>query len=143
MSTCQCGCSETGKVCYCIDCDLTFKCEDKFNNHIDPVHMFKCDLCGVRFIEESELKYHIQCYCRDCDLTFKCEDELDNHINQVHMFKCDLCGVYEFEESELRDHIEEHHGSSLEPPAEANDDKHEEEVDKASTDEEHTNDGAL
>ena len=76
-------------------------------------------------------------------MTFKCEDELDNHINQVHMFKCDLCGVYEFEESELRDHIEEHHGSSLEPPAEANDDKHEEEVDKASTDEEHTNDGAL
>ena len=65
-------------------------------------------------------------------MTFKCEDELDNHINQVHMFKCDLCGVYEFEESELRDHIEEHHGSSLEPPAEANDDKHEEEVDKAS-----------
>ena len=65
-------------------------------------------------------------------MIFEKEDEFANHVSPVHVFKCDLCGVYEDEESGLKDHIEEHHGSSLEPPAEANDDKHEEEVDKAS-----------
>ena len=70
------------------------------------------------------------CYCIYCDLTFKCEDEFNDHIDQVHMFKCDLCGVKFIEESELEDHIEEHYGSSLEPPAEASNDKREEEVDK-------------
>ena len=49
------------------------------------------------------------------------------------MFRCERCGVYEFKESELKDHIEEkHHGLYLEPTAEENNNKHEEEVDKES-----------
>ena len=121
--------------CYCMDCDLKFECEDEVNNHIEQEH-----ISWIKY----EIKDHIPlCYCINCSVIFEKEDEFDNHVSQVHVFKCDLCGVYEDEESGLKDHIEEHHGSSLEPTAEANDDKHEEEVDKASTDEEHTNDGAL
>ena len=49
------------------------------------------------------------------------------------MFRCGLCVFYEFEESELKEHIEEkHHGLYLEAPAEENNNKHEEEVDKES-----------
>ena len=33
MSTCQCGCSETGEVFTCRSCDLTFKCEDEYDVH--------------------------------------------------------------------------------------------------------------
>ena len=45
----------------------------------------------------------------------------------------------------LDNHKKKFHGSNLKDltPAEANDDKRKEEVDKASTDEEHTKDGAL
>ena len=41
-----------------------------------------------------------------------------------------MCGVKFTEESELKDLIEGHHGSSQEPPAEANDDKHEKKLTK-------------
>ena len=83
MSTCQCGCSETGQVCYCIYCDLTFKCEDEFNNHIDQVHMFKCDLCGVKFIGDSELK---------------------DHIHKNHRAKCDICNAILGDFVDLKSH---------------------------------------
>ena len=43
----------------------------KFNNHINQVHKFKCDTCGVKFIEDSELKDHIHKghreKCKECN----------------------------------------------------------------------------
>ena len=83
MSTCSCGLCDPEEVFSCrkYDLILIFKCEDeydvherlqhfrvcdecltlffagtKFNNHIIQVHKFQCNTCGVKFIEESELK---------------------------------------------------------------------------------------
>ena len=44
MSTCQCGCSETGEVLDCIESELKFKCDNEFYNHFNQVHVFKYDL---------------------------------------------------------------------------------------------------
>ena len=33
MSTCQCGCSETGELFHFLDCGLTFKCENEYDIH--------------------------------------------------------------------------------------------------------------
>ena len=66
--------------------------------------------------------------CIKCELNFKCDNESHIHFNQVHVCKYDLCGVKFREESELKDHIGGHHGSSLEPPVEEDNDNHEKEV---------------
>ena len=78
--------------------------------------------------------------CNLCDKTFFDKNELDWYIRKQHLrlgwpalpLKCDLCGAAYIRKSELKDHIEEHHRSSPKPPVEEIDDKHEEEVDKAS-----------
>ena len=107
------------RISYCCECELEWEWEKEADIHIDQKHKFKCNICEVKFVKESKLKYHIQVwYCDKCDLTYECE--------------------YKF-----IDHIEDHYESNLEPTVKANDDKHEREVDEASTDEEHTDDVTL
>ena len=81
--------------------------------------------------------------CSDCSQIFKCDNDYFSHSSLQHDITCEICGGLYLNEALFNHHNEKYHGSNLKPPAEADDDKHEEEVDKASTDEEHTNDSAL
>ena len=54
----------------CIECNLIYECEDdwkkinecenEFNKHYNQMHIFKCDLCEIKFAEKTELKDHIE-----------------------------------------------------------------------------------
>ena len=155
------------------------------------MHMFKCDLCEVKFIKDSELKDHIhkshrakcdicnailgdfvdlqshkkrfhgsklktpaECLCGNCEpeeitscnycsRIFKCYDDCSSHESLQHEIKCEIHGTNWRNEAHFNIHNEYYHRSNLKPPVKANDDKHEEEVDEASTDEEHTDDVTL
>ena len=58
------------QIRFCIGCDLTYECEDEwkkiyeceneFKEHYNQMHIFKCDLCGIKFAEKTELKDHIE-----------------------------------------------------------------------------------
>ena len=93
-------------------------------------------LCGVCDPEEITS-------CSECSQIFKCVDEYISHSSLQHP-TCEICSILYLNEAQFKQHNEEYHGSNLKPPAEADDDKREEEVgNKASTNEEHTKDGAL
>ena len=45
---------------WCIECDVSYKCEDKFSKHYNQMHTFTCDLCEVCFTKDINLKRHIE-----------------------------------------------------------------------------------
>ena len=86
MSTCQCGCSETGEEFYCLSCGIKFKCEDEYDVHKRSQKFKKWhrkDGDEIRAIENS-LMATCRCgycepgkvfQCKICDLKFRCQDE--------------------------------------------------------------------
>ena len=110
MSTCQCGCSKPGEVFICRSCDITFKCKDEYDIH------------NLRFRQEVDIRDIENSLMYTCS----CEDEPD--------ITCKVGDIIWIMEAQRARHPKEHHGSSLKPPVEEIDDKHEEEVDKASRD---------
>ena len=130
--------------------------------------MVACDLCGEKFRNNSKLRYHRDSSCYECDLTWECDNEANTHFNQLHIFKCDRCEFSFAKEGSLKshikvrycdecdltskcycdfiDHVEEHYESN---PSlyfrilEANEDKHEKEVDGTSADEDQIDDVTL
>ena len=67
MSTCQCGCSETGEVFYCLSCDIKFKCEDEYDVHKRSQKFKKWhrkDDDDIRVIENSLMS---ACRCGHCE----------------------------------------------------------------------------
>ena len=127
--------------------------------------MFAYDLCGEKFRNERKLRYHRSSYCDECELTWECGNEADTHYNQLNIFKCDRCELSFAKEGSLKshikvrycdecdltskcycdfiDHVEENYESN---PSlyfrilEANEDKHEKEVDGTSADEDQIDD---
>ena len=85
MSTCQCGCSETGEVFYCLSCGIKFKCEDEYDVHKRSQKFKKWhrkDGDEIRAIENS-LMATCRCgycepgkafLCKNYDLTFRCKN---------------------------------------------------------------------
>ena len=81
--------------------------------------------------------------CKLCVQIFKFDDDYVSHTSLQHNIGCEFCSIIFGTEFGFKYHKEEYHGSSLKPPAAADGDKREEEVDsKASTGKEHTKDGA-
>ena len=139
-------------------------------NHIREGHKSKCEDCNailgdVFDLESHKEKYHDSNFknlkppaaclcgfcdpeevtsCKDCVQIFKCDDDFVSHMSLQHYITCEICSCIFGDELYFKYHKEEYHGSSLKPPAAADGDKCEEEVDsKASTGKEHTKDGAL
>ena len=81
------------KYFYAKKCDLTFRCEDEYIDHIDLQHYRVCDECLT--LLSAGPKFNI-------------------HIIQVYKFQCNMCGVRFIEESELKNHIREGHKSKCE-----------------------------
>ena len=132
------------------------------------VRMVACDLCGEKFRNNSELRYHRSSYCDECELTWECDNEANTHYNQLHIFKCDLCELSFAKEGSLKNHtqvrycdecdltsecycefinhVEEHYKSNPSlyyRTLKANEDKHEKEVDGTSADEDQIDDVTL
>ena len=125
MATCRCGNSlncKPGEAFLCKNCDIKFRCQDeytdhmdiehwriceeclnvlkagqKFNHHINQVHMYKCELCEVKFIKDSELK---------------------EHIHKSHRTKCNICNALLGDFVDLQSHKKRFHESELKTPAE-------------------------
>ena len=68
--------------------------------------MVACDLCGEKFRNNSELRYHRSSSCYECDLTWECGNEANTHFNQLHIFKCDRCELSFAKEGSLKSHIQ-------------------------------------
>ena len=103
-----------------MNCDLKFKCKDQYDFH---------NLKYSQEVNIKEIEKFLMSTCQ-CD-------------NPEHLSTCKVDNLFWIMDAQRERHTKKHHGSSPKPPLEEIDDKHEEEVDKASTDEEHTNDGAL
>ena len=109
---------------------LCFKCDNYlwdgqvFNDHIAREHMFQCNKCWHKFVEEDKLEFHF--------VEMRCE------------LICEECGALFKDRFQLKHHNDKYHASSLEPTAAAVGYKCEDEVDsKASVGKEHTRDSAL
>ena len=83
---------------WCIECNMSFECEDEFSKHYNQMHRFECDLCKNKFPQKIKLKNHIKDHldprtgyfipgarhCMDCDTTLKNESEFVFHIDRTH-----------------------------------------------------------
>ena len=81
---------------------------------------FKCDLCGLRFAQNSTFKMHLRTHTGakpfKCDLCGVCVTQNSNL--KVHLrthtgekpFKCDLCGLCFTQNSNLKVHLRSHAG---------------------------------
>ena len=156
----------------CYLCEVKFIKDSELKEYIHKCHRTKCDICNAilgNFVDlqshkkkfhGSELKTPAECLCGICEpeeitscnycsRIFKCYDDCSSHKSLQHEITCEICsnmnpyGSLWSNEAQFYQHNKEYHGSNLKPPEEANDDKHEEEVDETSTDEEHTDDVTL
>ena len=44
---------------YCIKCDKIFEKEGNLDNNVNRLHVFRCEVCGIHKLEESELMDHM------------------------------------------------------------------------------------
>ena len=44
---------------YCIKCDKIFEKDGNLDNHVIRLHVFRCEVCGIHKLEESELMDHM------------------------------------------------------------------------------------
>ena len=84
---------------WCIECDLSYRCEDEFSKHYNQIHRFGCDLCKNKFTHNMLLENHMKDHldprtsyfipgarhCMDCDMTIKNESEFVRHIGRTHL----------------------------------------------------------
>ena len=107
---------------YCEKCDSYLWDGQVFNDHIAQEHKFQCNKCWRKFAEKDELELHnVEMIC-DLDLRL-----------------CEECHDIFEDKFQLKDNKDKYHESSLEPPAAADGDKCEDEVDsKASVEKDHT-----
>ena len=92
-------------------CDKIFEEEVNLDNHVNRLHVFKCELCGIHKLEKSELMDHMHrnhtATSEICNAVFKDFLDLQSHKKECseYMFRCELCGVRFNKENELEDHI--------------------------------------
>ena len=85
----------------CNYCQKGFNGLINLKNHIETVHFcsltqqFKCEICGIRFGQASDLKLHIKEHYADPDEGMK-------------IFKCGICKKTFGSAIEIKNHIKEH-----------------------------------
>lgn len=107
----------------CIECGLNFPFFDKLLNHM-VVHYsrFTCDVCGKAFLDEINLKTHLQSHsvkkyvCEVCSKEFCTEQAKEQHHNTAHSkdpsISCTKCDDLFFSYSLRQVHMEMAHGEA-------------------------------
>lgn len=81
---------------------------------------YKCDLCGIAFIQRTQLKNHMFHHtgqdgvkCPHCDELFDNKSTMNRHISKLHDIKwrCPTCPLTFGTEDDLKSHEEAMHGS--------------------------------
>ncbi|KAK3787688.1 hypothetical protein RRG08_031917 [Elysia crispata] len=104
----------------CELCGKLFKSARDLSDHRILDHLYKCDVCGMEFLKEVNLRYHKEAghrvksksyVCEICNTDFETYMRLYNHLSEhdeMKKFLCDVCGKGFAYQGQLTAHLSCH-----------------------------------